>query len=129
MDKRKNLKKYINKKFGSLSRFARILGKDTIDFHNSLKKDENIEGIYKLAKNTKDEPVKGRELTDDLSNLIRIKIYSNYRNISAFSASNPKYSISWLSNVINGKTGGYDTKRKLITTKIKSLCKELGIEL
>ncbi len=124
------LKKVIRDKYGSISRFARLIGRDTIDFHNSLKNESNIDDLHDLIKKTENKPIKGRELTPELSDLIRVKIYSNFKNATSFHERYPEFSLSWISNVINGKRGGekHNKERVYLTPKIKKLCKILLIE-
>lgn len=123
------LKDFIQGKFGRISRFARLIGRDPVVVHNQLKGQIHAKELFKLAKDTTDKPLKDLEVTEELSEKIRVTIYTQHKNITDFSNQHPEFSNTWISNVINGKSGGYETERKMITPKIKNLCKTLKIKI
>lgn len=123
-----DLKQYIRDKFGSVSRFAALIGEDKSDFNNKIRNHIHQEGIYELAKKTEDKLIPGKEMTDETYALIRQAIYKDWRNMANFCRQNPQFSHSWVCDTINGKTGGYHKKRKNITKKVKELCEILNVK-
>lgn len=118
------LKKRITKKFGSVSRFCNVakLNKQNLDnlfrLTDSAYKQQRLKELAVTVKETENMALPG-ELTDELLEQIRVAIVTKNKSYGAFCDVH-KISNTWLSALLNGK-------HRLVSTRVRSLCKILNI--
>jgi hypothetical protein len=121
------VKKKINDKFGSVNRFCRITNTNYLEVVNIFRKSEGREKeaqlreLAKVVRETNDEPIKDKELRPVLLDQIREAILKKSGTQSAF-CEKYGFGATWLSALLSGK-------HKLLSTRVKDLCKILKIEL
>lgn len=113
----------IKNKFHFISRFCALAKLDLYETNKILNYGHmpELRKIKGLADSIEDEPIKGKELPDNLKDAIVNEILTKYRTRSAFCIKK-KYDNAYISHV----TGA---KRVRITSKLKKLCSTLGINL
>lgn len=114
------LKAEIKIKFGTMSKFARIVKIDRYELQKILKRDkaEEIKKINSLAKKKKYKPT-GKELTDKQRAALK-KAIDKKGGVLQFCRDNPQFSKDSVFQTINGT-------RKLMTDKKKELFEFLNI--
>ena len=116
-----NLKEKIRAKFGTISRFARAAGLQTIDVYNSIKSGNatQITALHMIADEL--EPiVHAGDWTQEHADKVVLAILEKYGTYTKFSQAYPEFPTDWLSCLIHGRF-------KRVSKKIKRLFGVLGI--
>ncbi len=121
-----DIKTAIVGKFGSLSQFCRITGRDVYEMNVRLrcttaKSLEYQQAAFADAKRLCNQPIKGYQLTPIDREKLKAAL-GRFETITAFCEQNTGYSSVFISRVTHGAT-------QKITPKVKALAKDLGVEL
>lgn len=115
------LKKQIRSKYGSIQEFARLSGMRYTSINNLFayripqKSQEKL--VAEITQHIEKIDNKDLFMTNDERLAIRGMIFTNYKSVRAFCADFPEFSMTFVSNVLNGLRTKKDVKYfKLIET-------------
>lgn len=121
------IKKRIVKKFGSVNRFCNIAGMNYQNVNNLFRlkdgplKQSKLKELNEKVSKTKEKPVEGIEVNDDLLKRIRVAILTDHKNYLEFCKAK-KISNTWLSALLNGK-------HRLLSKRVLNLCEILNVTI
>lgn len=122
-----DIKRLMQAKYGFISKFSRLIGMDTGDFHKQLKTRDPVKlEIFKskilvLISKTENRPLEGEKIRESDRELFKERIYARYRTIRRFCKAYPQFSHTWLSTVFNGQFTTNSDKVKELQKVLKEL--------
>lgn len=123
------LKSKIKKRFGSMTKFAKLVNMDRYELQKFFaaaekkmtpEREKRISELMKLAKDTKNIPINS-EITEPLRKKIKAAVDDQYGGVSEFCSKNPDFSVYSVWQIIGGR-------RKTISATVKKLIQTLKIE-